>query len=101
MGEKIYLGTVHEIPRNDHKVFQLDVIDILVCNVNDNFYAMSNYCPHMGVVISRGPLDKNILTCPGHGYKFDVTTGECFNDKELRLPKFNLIREGDSLYVSF
>lgn len=101
MGEKIKVCDVSEIPVNDHRLFSVDVLDVLICNVDGEFHAVSNYCPHKGVIISRGPLQTKYLTCPGHGYRFDVTTGKCLDDEDLMLPRFHLIREGDTLFVSF
>lgn len=101
MGRRIELGLASAIPRNDFRVFPLEAIDVVVYNVEGVFYAVSNYCPHQGVVISRGPLQGKIVTCPGHGYQFDVTTGQCLTDPELGLARFVLEREGDTLYLTF
>ncbi|MCK5126919.1 MAG: Rieske 2Fe-2S domain-containing protein [candidate division Zixibacteria bacterium] len=101
MSEKTFICVTSDIPLNDYKLFSVDVIDIIICNIKGQFYGVSNFCPHKGVVLSRGPLQGKYLTCSGHGYRFDVTSGECPDDKDLELPRFNLIREGDALYVSF
>lgn len=101
MGSRIKLGSTSEIPDNDFKVFQLDVIDIIVYKVNGEFHAISPYCPHAGANLGRGPIDKKIITCPGHGYRFDVTTGRCLDDPDLNLAKFVLEIENNILYVLF
>ncbi len=101
MGEKIFVCDVSEIPLNDYRLMTVDVVDIIICNIEGEFHAVSNFCPHKGVIISRGPLQERYLTCPGHGYRFNVTDGSCLDDDLLTLPRFNLTREGDALYVSF
>ena len=51
--------------------------EILIVNVNESFYAIQNPCTHREGDLSEGSLEGNIVTCPIHGSKFDVTTGKC------------------------
>lgn len=101
MGTRVRLGPKNEIPENDFKVYQLDAVDVVVYNVAGTFYAVGNYCPHAGVALSRGPLDGTIITCPGHGLRFDVTTGKCLDMEFLFLTRFELDDDGGDLYVRF
>ncbi|MGA2972951.1 MAG: Rieske 2Fe-2S domain-containing protein [Candidatus Bathyarchaeia archaeon] len=50
--------------------------DLVVANVDGNFYVMDNWCTHEQGNISEGELNKKVLTCPEHGAQFDVTTGK-------------------------
>jgi nitrite reductase/ring-hydroxylating ferredoxin subunit len=50
--------------------------DLVVANVDGNFYVMENWCTHEQGNLSEGELNKNVLTCPEHGAQFDVTTGK-------------------------
>jgi 3-phenylpropionate/trans-cinnamate dioxygenase ferredoxin subunit len=45
-------------------------------------------CPHEDVDLTGGDLDGCILTCPGHGYRFDLPSGRCLHDPELQLRRF-------------
>ena len=58
------------------KKVTLDDKEILIANVNGNYYAIGNECTHFGGDLSQGLLEGNIITCPNHGAKFDVTTGK-------------------------
>ncbi|WP_299324233.1 Rieske (2Fe-2S) protein [Parasphingopyxis sp.] len=35
------------------------------------------YCPHLGLPLDAEPDDDGTITCPWHGYRFDIATGEC------------------------
>jgi len=48
---------------------------ILIANVDGELYAMRAKCNHMGGPLDRGTLEKNVVTCPLHGSKWDVKTG--------------------------
>ncbi len=51
--------------------------EIAIFNVDGRIFAISDTCPHAGGSLGMGKLDSEIVTCPVHGMKFDVTTG-CF-----------------------
>jgi len=65
-----------KIPKNTMKLFNVKGRDILVINVEGDFYACENKCPHMGFPLYLGSLDGKVLTCGFHFARFDVTTGE-------------------------
>ena len=66
-------------PLADGEVVGLDESGrhILLCRVAGSYYATSNICSHARVLLSEGRLRGNIITCPLHGARFDVTTGKC------------------------
>lgn len=35
------------------------------------------YCPHQGLPLTAEPDADGIVTCPWHGYRYDVRTGRC------------------------
>ena len=48
---------------------------IALFNVEGRFYALDGICPHQGGPLGKGSLAGCIVTCPWHGFQFDVTTG--------------------------
>ena len=50
---------------------------IAVANVNGQYFALSNACPHAEGPLGEGSLDGHTLTCPYHGWKFDIRDGGC------------------------
>jgi nitrite reductase/ring-hydroxylating ferredoxin subunit len=50
--------------------------NILLSNVGGKIYATQNDCGHQRASLARGTLEGKLVTCPLHGAKFDVTTGE-------------------------
>ena len=50
--------------------------EILIANVNGNYYAIGNKCTHTGGDISQGILEGNVVICPKHNSKFGVTSGK-------------------------
>lgn len=48
---------------------------LAIFNLNGTFYALDNTCTHMGGPLGEGHVVGNVVTCPWHGSKFDITTG--------------------------
>ena len=65
-----------EIAVGKMKKVTLEGVDVLIANVGGVYYAMGSECTHYGGDLSEGTLEGNIVTCPVHGAKFDVTTGK-------------------------
>ena len=65
-----------EIAIGKMKKITLDDKEILVANVNGNYYAVGNECTHFGGYLSEGVLEGNVVTCPNHKARFDVTSGK-------------------------
>ncbi|MBI2916439.1 MAG: non-heme iron oxygenase ferredoxin subunit [Chloroflexi bacterium] len=49
---------------------------VLLVNDAGSFYALAETCPHAEAPLSIGPLRDGVLTCPWHGARFRVATGE-------------------------
>src|ERR1700680_4401771 len=51
--------------------------DVALFHVDGKIYAIDDTCAHAGVSLGSGKLRGNIVTCRGHGFRYDVTTGRC------------------------
>lgn len=67
---------------------------------NSEFYAIEVGCKHQGADITRGHISGNVATCPRHGWKFDLESGECLNQNASKLRKYDLKIEGDIIMIS-
>ena len=54
-----------------------DGSELAVYNVNGEYYATENYCPHRGARLTEGALCGHVIECGLHGWQFDVRSGEC------------------------
>lgn len=46
-------------------------------NVDGQFHAIDNECPHRGAPLGAGTLEQGRVHCPLHGWSFDPKTGAC------------------------
>lgn len=49
--------------------------EIVLFNVDGAIHALENACPHMGGPLCEGELEKERITCPWHGWQFDIRNG--------------------------
>lgn len=75
--------------------------EIVVTKLDGNYYAMDNVCAHAGADLHEGELNNNELTCPWHGAKWDIKTGNLisFPQKLKPLQSHKISIEKDTLYV--
>jgi len=83
----IQVAKIDQIPLGTMASFTVDGKEIFIVNYDGNYYAVGLKCTHMGGDLSKGKLEGKVVTCPRHGSKFDVTTGECISG-----PKFGFIK---------
>jgi len=72
-----------EIPVGTMKAVKVEGKEILIANVSGNFYAIGQNCTHAGGDLSKGVLEGNVVTCPRHHAKFDVTTGKVVSHPKI------------------
>jgi nitrite reductase/ring-hydroxylating ferredoxin subunit len=72
----VEVAKVSEIPVGTMKRVTAFSENVLLSNVGGKIYATQNDCGHQRASLARGTLEGKLVTCPLHGAKFDVTTGE-------------------------
>jgi len=75
--------------------------NILISNVNGEYFAIGNNCTHLGCLLSNGILDGDRVECPCKGSVFDVKTGAVLTGPaEAPEPAYELkIKEGQVILV--
>lgn len=93
-------GDVSNMPPGTARPFSLGHYDVAIFNIDGEFYALENVCPHQGGPLADGWLEGPNVTCPWHGWCFDVRTGKMTLGDFARVRRFAVRREGDDLFVS-
>lgn len=93
------LATVTELPAGTSGEYVAGDRIVALFNVDGKFYALDGICPHQGGPLGKGFLDGCIVTCPWHGFQFDVTTGQHQTSRSLVHPTFPVKVEGEGVWV--
>lgn len=100
----------------DRVVAEVDGKEVAVFRIGGEYYAALNYCVHQGGPLCEGELtgemmvgddnwewlydeEERIITCPWHGWKFDMTTGENIQDHRYVIPQYEVIVTDGDVYV--
>ena len=87
------VGKIGEVTEGTMKAYKIQDNNILVANYNGSYYAIGGKCTHMGGDLSKGKLEGKIVTCPRHGSKFDITTGESISGPKIGFLKLKTKKE--------
>lgn len=110
-----------EIAAGERLLVQLEGRDVAVFNVDGEYRAYTNWCPHQSGPVCEGNLTGTfeasfdgdaldtdlewtregcILNCPWHGWEFDVETGECLSRPKVTLVSHSVDVDGGDVVVS-
>ena len=88
-----------EIPPGTICEFQLDGKTVAVANVNGKFYCIDNTCLHRGGPLGQGVMEGSSVTCPWHGWQYDVTTGKVGMNPSVGVSCYPVEVRGDEIFV--
>ena len=89
-----------EIPKGTGKVVEAGGKAIAIFNAEGTFYAIDNTCRHRGGPLGEGSLSGTTVTCPWHGWEYDVTSGACQMDQSITVQTYDVKVDGDDILVS-
>lgn len=108
---------VADLPPGQRIIADLDGRSVGVFNVNGEFHALHNRCPHAAGTLCMGPVtgttmptehgarefvygsEGHILRCAWHGWEFEIETGKCLIDAKVRAKTFKVSVENDQVVV--
>jgi nitrite reductase/ring-hydroxylating ferredoxin subunit len=113
------VATIDDIPPGKRKLVKVKGREIGIFNVDGEYFAVGNRCPHEGASLCKGRLvglvessepgsyqfsrRGELLRCPWHGWEFDLRTGKswCEPDRtkvrsfELKVESGGALVEGE------
>ncbi|ALS21794.1 MULTISPECIES: Rieske (2Fe-2S) protein [Paenibacillus] len=118
MGKHI-IGPVGQFSDGTVKIVDLEGKSVGIVCTGGKFYALRNLCPHQGGpacggifptlkaaiqangrIVEYNDYEEPVVSCPWHGWEFDVKTGECLADRTRRIAVYDATIENDSVIVT-
>ena len=111
------VGTAADLAEDGSRIVaEVDGREVAVFRVDGEYHAVLNYCVHAGGPLCEGELtgrvvqDPNewmwsydgraeVVVCPWHSWKFDVTTGRCVDDDRYAVPTYEAEERDGAIYV--
>ncbi|MEW6543578.1 MAG: non-heme iron oxygenase ferredoxin subunit [Nitrospirota bacterium] len=99
MGEFVRIAGTGDVSPGSGIVKEVNGQSIAVFNVGGTFYAIDNTCVHRGGPLGEGELDGDTVTCPWHGWAYDVKTGKSLTNPSACVKSYQVKVEGTDVKV--
>jgi nitrite reductase (NADH) small subunit/3-phenylpropionate/trans-cinnamate dioxygenase ferredoxin subunit len=99
LDEFIAVAKTTEIPEGQGKAFSVAGREIALFQVKGQFYALDDYCPHMGESLALGDIHGDAVLCSRHLWAFQLVDGACIDVPRLAADSFEVRVEGDQVLV--
>ena len=99
MSNWIEVATVADTPPGSSSELVAGDRIIALFNVDGEYYALDGVCPHQGGPLGKGLLNGEIVTCPWHGWQFNVCTGQHQTTQSLCHESFPVKIDAGSVFV--
>ena len=100
MPEFVKVAKKSEIPSDTGKHVEVKGKEMALFKIGNKVCAIQHVCPHQGGPLAEGGIEGSVVTCPWHGWQFDVTTGECTFNPSVKQEVFTVKEEGDDIFVA-
>ena len=96
------VGDITDFPEGKGVEVRIGARSIAIYRVDGQFFALKNICPHEGVLLHRAPPRGGVAVCKGHGWEFDLRTGQCVrgkNKQKHRVAVYPIKVVEDKVYI--
>ncbi len=100
MSEYVKVAQVSDLQPGTGKVVMVKDKAIALFNVDGTFYAIDNTCLHRGGPLGEGEMEGNVVTCPWHGWQYDVKTGVSETNPSVKAQTYQVKVDGSTVMVS-
>jgi len=99
----------------ERRIVAINGRSVGIFNVNGEYYALHNRCPHMAGRLCEGPItgttqyttktefvygqENEIVRCGWHGWEFEIQTGKCLVDSRVQAKTFEVLIEENTVLV--
>jgi len=94
-----FAAKLSEVPNFGKKLVTVDDREILLINIKGEIFACENECPHQGAPMQAGIVKDGYLSCPRHGFRFDLKSGSCLDNSDYTLKIYPVTLNGDEILV--
>ena len=96
----IPVAKIEEVPPGSAKCIETGRAEIALFRLGEDFYAISNVCPHQGGPLAEGEVDGDCVICPWHSWRFNIKDGTSPLSPKLKIKTYSVRCEGDQVLIS-
>jgi nitrite reductase/ring-hydroxylating ferredoxin subunit len=96
----VKMATLDELPPGAAKEIEYEGRVYAIFNVDGVVSAIDGICPHQGGPLADGSLSGTTVTCPWHGWQFDLQTGKTPLGSKIKQTVYDVTVEGRDILVA-
>jgi nitrite reductase/ring-hydroxylating ferredoxin subunit len=96
----VKMATLDELPPGSSLEIEHEGRIYALFNVGGTIHAIDGICPHQGGPLADGALEGTVVTCPWHGWQFDVCTGKTPLGPRITQAVYEVKIEGRDVWVA-
>jgi nitrite reductase/ring-hydroxylating ferredoxin subunit len=96
----VTVAKISEVPNFGKKVFTVSGREVLLINIKGSIFAVENECPHQGSPLTAAIVKDGYISCPRHGYRFNLANGSCSDHPEYTLRTYPVELSGDDILIN-
>ncbi|WGV25400.1 NifU family protein [Halotia branconii] len=93
------VATFNQVPESSVLAVKIAGKSLLLYRQGVNITCYRNACAHLGSPLEAGKVENGIITCPAHGFQYNLETGECLTALDVSLQPYQLQIKGDKIFV--
>lgn len=99
MAEYVRVVGTADIPPGSGHIAEVNGQAIAIFNVDGTFYVIDNTCLHRGGPLGEGELEGDVVTCPWHGWQYNVKTGVSLTNPSVSVKTYQVKVEGADVKI--
>ena len=96
----ILAGTAEEFSEGKGRTLRIWGRRVAIIRYKDQLYALDAVCPHSGADLGLGRVKDGRVSCPDHGWTFDLGSGCMPGAVDISVRTFPVKVQGESVFVA-
>ena len=92
----VTVARVGEIPEGQGQAYAVGDRMVAVFNDGGTYFAIDDFCPHMGASLAGGYMEEGAVACPWHAWRFSIRDGSWLDNPKIHVDCFDVrVVEGE------
>ena len=93
------VGRIDDFESGTGKMVVVNGRHVALFRLGDEFFAIDNLCLHKAGPLCEGDIDNDVVTCPWHGWSYQIRTGTLVQDPRVGVSRHDVHIDGDQVSV--
>ncbi|MET0515867.1 MAG: non-heme iron oxygenase ferredoxin subunit [Nitrospiraceae bacterium] len=97
MSEFVRVAGTADVKPGGGMVAEINGKTLAVFNVDGAYHVIDNTCVHRGGPLGEGDVEGDVVSCPWHGWQYNIKTGACVNNPAAKVATYEVKVEGNDI----